>query len=139
MARLFGLGMNEAELAANPSLNGYMVHDLNARPSIPLASATLDAAAIRVSIQYLRHPVEVLRDLGRVPRPRGLLAITFSDRCFPAKAIWQSLSDGGDGALIGNYLRQASNWINVEFQDPGATGPAEDPLYAVIAPTVAAQ
>ena len=118
-----------------------MVHDLNARPSIPLATATFDAAAICVSIQYLTNPVEVLRDLGRVLRPRGVLAITFSNRCFPAKAvaIWQSLSDIGHGKLIGDYLRQAGNWTAVELQDRGSAGPGEDPLYAVIARTVADQ
>jgi len=138
---VFGVGMNDAELAANPRLNGYVVHDLNARPSIPLATATFDAAAICVSIQYLTNPVEVLRDLGRVLRPRGVLAITFSNRCFPAKAvaIWQSLSDMGHGKLIGDYLRQAGNWTAVELQDRGSAGPGEDPLYAVIARTVADQ
>ena len=138
---VFGVGMNDAELAANPRLTGYVVHDLNARPSIPLATATFDAAAICVSIQYLTNPVEVLRDLGRVLRPRGVLAITFSNRCFPAKAvaIWQSLSDIGHGKLIGDYLRQAGNWTAVELQDRGSAGPGEDPLYAVIARTVADQ
>src|SRR3954470_11057787 len=59
---VFGLGMNEAELAANPRLDAYVVHDLNARPALPLDTGTFDAAAICVSIQYLTHPVEVLRD-----------------------------------------------------------------------------
>ncbi|MBV9895766.1 MAG: methyltransferase domain-containing protein [Chloroflexi bacterium] len=134
---VFGLGMNEAELAANPRLNGYMVHDLNARPSIPLDTATFDAAAICVSIQYLTHPVEVLRDLGRVLRPGAVLAITFSNRCFPTKAvaIWQSVGDTGHGALITEYLRQAGTWIDIDVQDRSPGRPGEDPLYAVIART----
>ena len=134
---VFGLGMNEAELAANPRLNGYMVHDLNARPSIPLDTATFDAAAICVSIQYLTHPVEVLRDLGRVLRPGAVLAITFSNRCFPTKAvaIWQSVGDTGHGALITEYLRQAGTWIDIDVQDRSHGRPGEDPLYAVIART----
>lgn len=132
---VFGLGMNEAELAANPRLNGYVVHDLNACPSIPLDTATFDAAAICVSIQYLTHPVEVLRNLGRVLRPGGVLAITYSNRCFPTKAvaIWQSLGDTGHGALIGEYLREAGNWTDIDLQDRSSAVPGEDPLYAVIA------
>ncbi|MBV8719862.1 MAG: methyltransferase domain-containing protein [Chloroflexi bacterium] len=134
---VFGLGMNQAELAANPRLNGYVVHDLNARPSIPLDTATFDAAAICVSIQYLTHPVEVLRDLGRVLRPGAVLAITFSNRCFPTKAvaIWQSVGDTGHGALITEYLRQAGTWIDIDVQDRSHGRPGEDPLYAVIART----
>ncbi len=133
--QVFGLGMNEAELAANPRLNGYVVHDLNAHASIPLETATFDAAAICVSIQYLTHPVEVLRDLGRVLRPASVLAITFSNRCFPTKAvsIWQALDDTGHGELIDEYLRQAGNWTDIELQDRSSAIPGADPLYAVIA------
>jgi hypothetical protein len=54
-----------------------------------------------------------------------------------AVAIWQSLSDMGHGRLIGDHLRQAGNWTDVEFQDRAAHGPGQDPLYAVIARTVA--
>ena len=136
--QVFGVGMNAAELAANPRLNAYVVHDLNARPWIPLETATFDGAAICVSIQYLTHPVEVLRDVGRVLRPGAALAITFSNRCFPTKAvaIWQSLGDAGHGELIGEYLRQAGNWTDIDFQDRSPGGPGQDPVYAVIARTV---
>jgi SAM-dependent methyltransferase len=139
--QVFGLGMNEAELIANPRLNGYVVHDLNARPTLPLDSASFDAAAICVSIQYLTRPIEVLRDLGRVLRAGGVLAITFSNRCFPTKAvsIWQALGEAGHGELIAEYLRQAGDWTEVEFQDRSSRTPDADPLYAVIARTVIAQ
>jgi SAM-dependent methyltransferase len=134
---VFGLGMNEAELAANPRLSGHVVHDLNARPSIPLDTSTFDAAAICVSIQYLTQPVEVLRDVGRVLRPGGVLAITFSNRCFPTKAvaIWQSIGDSGHAQLIGEYLRQAGNFSEITFEDRSTGLPNADPLYAVIART----
>ena len=62
-SRVVGLGMNRTELAANPRLDGLVVHDLNRTPRLPFADAEFDAAAICVSIQYLTRPVAVLRDL----------------------------------------------------------------------------
>lgn len=138
---VFGLGMNAAELAANPRLSNYVVHDLNAHPSIPLDTATFDAAAICVSIQYLTHPVDVLRDVGRLLRSGGVLAITFSNRCFPTKAvsIWQSLGDRGHAELIVEYLRQAGNFSAITFEDRSPSVPNADPLYAVVARASAQQ
>ena len=34
--RLCGLGMNEEELRANDQLTEYLVHDINAKPAMPL-------------------------------------------------------------------------------------------------------
>src|SRR5207248_8718713 len=95
--RVVGLGMNEVELKANPRLTTWLVHDLNADPRVPFEDDEFDAAMICVSIQYLVQPVTVIRDIGRVVRPGGPLVITFSNRCFPTKAImlWQSLNDDG--------------------------------------------
>ena len=86
-SRVVGLGMNRTELAANPRLDGFVVHDLNRDPRLPFADAEFDAAAICVSIQYLTRPVAVLRDLGRVLVAGGPLVISFSNRCFPTKAV----------------------------------------------------
>lgn len=132
--RVVGLGMNEEELAANPRLDQFVVHDLNREPGIPFVDREFDAAAICVSIQYLTRPVEVLRDLGRVLCPGGPLAITFSNRCFPTKAVmvWQALDDRGHIQLVKQYLEAAGSWDDIRAEDrsPGDGG---DPLYAVIA------
>lgn len=131
-ARVVGLGMNAAELAANPRLDATLVHNLNAAPVLPFGNASFDAAIICVSIQYLTDPIAVLRDLGRVVRPAGTVAITFSNRCFPTKAvaIWQALDDGGHLELVARYL-EAANWQHVE---PIPTAQRRgDPLYAVVA------
>ena len=45
-SRVVGLGMNHTELAANPRLDGFVVHDLNRDPRLPFADAEFDAAAI---------------------------------------------------------------------------------------------
>ena len=80
-AELVVLGMNRAELAANPAATERLVHDLNADPRVPLPDDDVDAAVCCVSIDYLTRPIEVLADAGRVLRPGRPLAITFSNRC----------------------------------------------------------
>jgi len=132
--RVVGLGMNAEELAANPRLHARVVHDLNADPRLPFADAEFDAAGICVSVDYLVRPVEVLRECGRVVRPGGSLVITFSNRCFPTKAIaaWQMLDDEGHQRLVAQFLEAAGNWTRITALDRSpVTG--HDPLYAVVA------
>ena len=80
--RVAGLGMNRAELAANPRLTEFMVQNLNTNAALPYADAEFDGAGICVSIQYLTDPVAVLREAGRVLRPGAAIGITFSNRWF---------------------------------------------------------
>jgi len=133
--RVVGLGMNEAELRANPRLNEYVVQDLNREPSLPFEAASFDGAAICVSIDYLTQPVAVLRELGRVLRPEAPLVITFSNRCFPSKAIaaWHALDDHGHLQLVAQFLRAAGNWHAFELLDRSPRPRRSDPLFAVVA------
>lgn len=136
-AEVIGHGMNAAELAANPRLDRRFVQDLNRDPALPLADRSVDAAMICVSVQYLQHPVAVLREVARVLRPGGPVAISFSNRCFWTKAvaIWRGLDDAGHARLVESYLRHAgferieahrlADWIEDE----------RDPLIAVIGRT----
>ena len=128
-----GLGMNAAELAENPRLETYVVHDLNETPEIPFADATFDAATICVSVQYLTQPIAVLCDLARVMRPGAPLVITFSNRCFPTKAValWHALGDDGHAGLVGSYLRESRGWVEIEILDRTPRG--GDVLRAVVA------
>lgn len=107
--RVTGLGMNEIELSENPQLDEWVVHDLNSNPVLPFESAAFDAAVCTVSIQYLVHPIEVLRDLRRVLRPGGVAALAFSNRCFPTKAvsIWNADGDAHHCELTETYLTMA--------------------------------
>jgi len=104
-----GHGMNAAELAANPRLNRWFIQNLNRETSLPLGDASLDAAMICVSIQYLQQPVAVLREVARLLRPAAPLVISFSNRCFWTKAvaIWRALDDEGHAQLVERYLRHA--------------------------------
>ncbi|MDE0026679.1 MAG: methyltransferase domain-containing protein [Spirochaetaceae bacterium] len=132
-ARVVGLGMNRTELAANPRLDDYVLHDLNRNPRLPFADAEFDAAAICVSIQYLTRPAAVLRDLGRVLAAGGPLVITFSNRCFPTKAVraWLLRDDLGHAALVARYLEAARTWTAIQHLD--RSPPTGDPLHALVA------
>lgn len=131
--RVAGLGMNKMELEANPRLTEFVVQDLNRTPALPFGDAEFDGAGLCVSVQYLTRPVDVFREVGRVLQPGSPLVVTFSNRCFPTKAVavWQTLDDGGHLALVRSYLAEAGNWAAIEALDrsPGRG----DPLYAVIA------
>ncbi|MFQ3581794.1 MAG: methyltransferase domain-containing protein [Chloracidobacterium sp.] len=130
--QVIGIGLNAAELAANPRLTQWFVHDLNANPCLPLPDACLDAAGLCVSVDYLAHPIAVLRDVGRVLRPGGPLVITFSNRCFPTKAIaiWLALTDHQRCRLVEGFLQAAGVWRDIQTLDRSPGG--GDPLYAVI-------
>jgi SAM-dependent methyltransferase len=129
-----GLGMNQRELVANPRLSEYAVQNLNVQPRLPFKDARFEAALCCVSIQYLTRPVEVLRDVARVCRPNAPLIITFSNRCFPSKAIvgWQANDDAGHAELVAHYLRETGEWVGIQKLD--ATPPRNpEPLIAVTA------
>ncbi|HEY1707472.1 MAG TPA: class I SAM-dependent methyltransferase [Rhizomicrobium sp.] len=130
-AEVIGHGMNAEELAANPRLNRFFVQDLNRDPILPLEDASADAVTICVSVQYLEKPVAVLGECARVLRPGGQIAISFSNRCFPTKAvaIWRALSDEDHAKLVGVYLEHAG------FHDIAGhilvDGTTSDPMMAV--------
>lgn len=136
-AELVVLGMNASELAANPMATERIVHDLNRDPSLPLADASVDAVLCCVSIDYLTRPVEVLAEVARVLRAGGPVVITFSNRCFPTKAVhgWLATDDAGRGAIVVDYLRRAGGFTVPELsrRTPAGRGYAGDPLYAVVA------
>lgn len=132
-SEVIGHGMNGDELKANPRYTRWFVQDLNADPVLPLADASVDAAAICVSVQYLQHPVAVFREVRRVLKPGGVIAITFSNRCFPTKAvaIWLGLPMGQHDRLVGLYLDRAG-FTALETRALVPPDVPQDPLWAVI-------
>lgn len=132
---LIALGLNAVELDANTAATERIVHDLNDDPRIPLPDGAVDAVVCCVSIDYLVRPIEVLADAGRVLRPGGTLAVTYSNRCFPTKAVrgWLTLDDAGRGELVAELLRRTGRFgpARIELRTPPrAPG---DPLWAVVA------
>jgi SAM-dependent methyltransferase len=132
---VIGLGMNEVELRRNERLDSYIVHNLNSNPQLPFGEAEFDGVGICVSIDYLTRPVEVLREVGRVLKVDAPLIITFSNRCFPTKAveIWRQLDDRGHMRLVESYLEEAGNFRNIRSLDRSPRRVFGDPLYAVVA------
>jgi SAM-dependent methyltransferase len=130
-ASLTALGMNPRELERNPMATAVVVHDLNAEPRLPFTDAAFDAVTCCVSVDYLVRPVEVFRDVARVLRRDGLFVVTFSNRCFPTKAIkgWLANDDMGRLAIVRAYFEAADGFAapTMAHCNPGAPG---DPLYA---------
>ncbi len=110
--QLTGLGMSEAELRANEALTDFVVHDLNLDPQLPFPDAAFDGVAICVSVQYLTQPIAVFAEVARVLKPASPLVVTFSNRCFPTKAvlIWRSLDDDGHASLVAYYMKEAGGF-----------------------------
>ncbi len=133
--RVIGLGMNEVELRRNERLDSYVVQNLNANPGLPFGEAEFDGAGICVSIDYLTRPVEVLREVGRVLKAGAPTIISFSNRCFPTKAIeiWHRLDDRGHMRLVEGYFQEAGNFRNIRSLDRSPRRVFSDPLYAVVA------
>ena len=131
LADVIGHGMNAAELAANPRLTRHFVTNLNRDPLLPLEDASCDAALCCVSVQYLQHPVEVFAEVRRVLRPGAPFIVSYSNRCFPTKAvaIWRGLDLRGHASLIHRYMTLAGfSDIAVEVLAKGMHG---DPLVSV--------
>ena len=131
--RLTVLGMNAEELAANPQAAEAVVHDLNEDPRLPFADESFDAAVCCVSVDYLVHPVAVFRDVARVVRPGGVFVCTFSNRCFPTKAIagWLYANDAQRCAIVADYFRRAGGWAEPTVEQRTPAHHFGDPLYAV--------
>ncbi|MGI9053533.1 MAG: methyltransferase domain-containing protein [Ilumatobacteraceae bacterium] len=130
--RLTVLGMNAVELDRNPAATARVVHDLNVDLRLPFDDESFDAVTCCVSIDYLVRPVEVLTDVARVLRPGGPCVLTFSNRCFPTKAIrgWLVASEAQRVDIARAYFdaTEAFDTVRAELRNPDQRS---DPLYAV--------
>jgi SAM-dependent methyltransferase len=130
--RLVALGMNPTELASNDAATDWLVRDLNVDPGLPFDDESFDAVTCCVSVDYLTQPLAVFGEVVRVLRPGGVLVCTFSNRCFPTKAIrgWLSTDDEGHCAIVSAYFEHTAGFEEptVQLRNPGARG---DPLFAV--------
>ena len=132
-ASVTGHGMNAEELAANPRLTRAFVQDLNRDVRLPLDDESLDAALCCVGVQYLQKPVEVFAEVARALRPTAPVIVSFSNRCFPTKAveIWRELDPEGQARLVQFCLQRAGlRDAETHLLADGRTG---DPLVAVVA------
>ncbi len=130
---VLGLGMNEEEMADNPQLAEYVIQDLNHNPRLPFEDGHFDGVICTVSVQYLTQPIEVFAEVYRVLRPGGAFVVSFSNRCFPSKAvnIWLRMNDTQHLALVTRYFELSGAWAGLYAEHHIA--PLVDPLYAVSA------
>ena len=127
-----GHGMNAEELGANPRLTRWFIQDLNRNPALPLDDQAFDAVLCCVGVQYLQHPVVVFTEVRRVLAKGAQFIVSFSNRCFPTKAvaIWRALHVNGHAELVQLYMERAGfSDVTLEVLTDGR---ASDPLAAVI-------
>jgi len=132
-AALTIVGMNRTELAANPAATERVVVDLNTDPVLPFADGSFDGATCCVSVDYLVRPLEVFGEVARVLRPGAPFVCTFSNRCFPTKAIhgWLAADDVGRATIVGEYFRRTPGFGAPDAVRVTPEHHRGDPLFAV--------
>lgn len=138
--KIVALGMNEEELKANKEASEYVVHDLNLEPDLPFPDNSFDIITNAVSVDYLNKPLEVFQEIHRVLKPGGKAYMSFSNRCFPTKAIalWTATGDEDHIWIVGSYFHYS---VPGGFHEPkakdisprGGLFGKSDPMYVVFA------
>ena len=141
---LVGLGLNQQELNENPRLDTYEVQDLNTHYILPYENNSFDDAICTLSIEYLVDPIQVMKEVARVVKPSGKFIVTFSECCFPTKAItlWPQLHPFERVQLVLEYFRQTEDFTDLNtYSKRGLLRPKDnkysgqkrfsDPVYAV--------
>lgn len=132
-------GMVERELAANKQATEYVAKDLNKDPRLPYGDNEFDFVTNVVSVDYLSRPREIFREVHRVMKPGGVAIMSFSNRCFPTKAIrmWvASMNDGpGHCQIVGNYFHFSpeGGWRDISSVDISSNPGRSDPTWVVTA------
>ena len=127
-----GLGMNDAELAANEQLSSYDVHDLNLNPVLPYDDEAFDVITNVVSVDYLAKPLELFEEMERVLKPGGLAIMSFSNRMFWTKAIklWTESNEYQRVLVCSGYFRYTRGFGDLEaFEITLPNG--DNPMFVV--------
>jgi SAM-dependent methyltransferase len=119
--RVVGIGLNEQELRENSQLTEYYVKNLNDNPSLAdlFDDQSFDIVCNVVSVDYLTQPLPIFQEIHRILRPNGIALISFSNRCFPTKAIsmWLREDDIGRLSIVASYFHYAATWSSIEAYD----------------------
>lgn len=130
LAGLTVLGMNGEELRHNPRATATVVQDLNLQPQLSFEDNRFDAVLCTASIEYLIRPLAVMAEVQRVLRPGGVVALAFSNRWFPPKAIriWTEMHEFERLGWVAELLRRSGGWRDLTtFSRRGLPRPADDP------------
>lgn len=133
-SEITGLGLNEAELAANDMLKRRVIQNLNKLSVLPFDDNYFDTVICTVSIEYLTQPYEILTQVARVLRPGGTCVITVSDRWFPGKQIapWGHLHSFERQGMVLGFLLRGDQYEDLHTESlRGLPRPAHDKHYQV--------
>ena len=145
LKRVAGLGMNVKELEANSALTEWTVQDLNENKNVklPYENDSFDVVMCQLSIDYLIHPLEVMKEVARVLKPGGKVAILISNRLFLTKAVglWTGSDDFEHAYTVGSYLRYCGGGFgDIQAEDLSTRKKngkerviVGDPLYVITA------
>lgn len=141
MRKICATGISATELAFNDQVlsDCTVQRDLNVDPTLPYPDASFDVVTLVVSIDYLIHPLEVLREVHRILKPGGQVLVSQSNRCFPTKAIalWLELNDVERLELIDEYFHYAGGFVtprrayDITAVVPDVDATQHDPMYVV--------
>ena len=88
-----------------------------------------------VEHSYLNKPLEIFDEMYRVLRPGGKAIMSFSNRCFPSKAIqvWTQTDDAGHLWIVGSYFKftRTGKWSDVKACDISPAPRMGDPMFVV--------
>ncbi len=140
--KITGLGMNQEELAANPTLDETIVHDINQEQRLPFDNASYDVIVCSLSIEYITQPSRLFDEVARILRPGGRFIISFSNRWFPTKAVqvWNNLHDFERIGLVMEHFIGSAHFGDINtYSLRGIPRPANDkhniplsdPIYVV--------
>jgi len=120
--QVVGLGMNQEELQANKQLTSFVTKDLNDSPTLEeeFQDESFDFVLNVVSVDYLTSPLEVFQEMYRVLKPGGVALISFSNRCFPTKAVamWLQADEIDRITIVASYFHYScEEWTNIEAFD----------------------
>jgi hypothetical protein len=145
LSRVAGLGMNSKELEANKALTEWTVQDLNKNKyvQLPYENNSFDVVMCQLSIDYLIHPLEVMKEVSRVLKPGGKVEILISNRLFLTKAVglWTGSDDIEHVYTVGSYLHYCGGgFTDIKAEDLSTRKKngkermiVGDPLYVITA------
>jgi len=128
------LGMNSEELAANKQATATILQDLNQNPRLPFAENSLDGVICTASVEYLTDPLAAFAEIRRVLAPGGVLAVAFSNRWFPPKAIkiWTELHEFERLGMVLEMFQRTGGFTGLtSLSRRGMPRPEDDPHQEV--------
>ncbi|OFX20056.1 MAG: hypothetical protein A2V77_21385 [Anaeromyxobacter sp. RBG_16_69_14] len=112
-----------ADLRPRSGVACEVTHDVNEQPRLPFDDASFDAVLVTLEVGKLRRPLEVFREVARVLRPQGLVAVSFGPAGYDATwtRLW-ALADDREHLMLAEAF--------IEFACAGFSRPTSLTLLA---------